>query len=320
MIYCDEGGPELTALMGVTDGIDPKETSDVVDVDLSEEQAAIATRAFDEYRVKVAGAMADLNAAINAINAASAAYRAATAAWLQPAWEDGVQAELDREEAEWKAKADAEWKARCERIAAEDAELGQRLFVQVERPVHERKRYAWGDPARWRIHVKGCRHAQDVTRNNADGIRMDDACGLYLGGALACGRCKSDDTMAADPVNGEKIRTERSVRESKLVNVTLDQLKKTITGVPWCRYNRDGLVFMSPTTFDVQPGYAVVGWREIDDKYATFIPDEYREAVFQQAASRKGWAVWWNTQPGREGYLIVRAKTKAEIRREKEAK
>lgn len=327
MIDVDEGAPLVTELFAVIPQDEPEmNTSDVVDVALSEEQVSQAVDAWRDYKADADTALRALRQAQDDIAAARERYVQRTG-WLRDAHFEAAQAQAEREREDWVAEMDRQAQVEQSRLDAEDAEKGERLFVRVERPARERRQFSLNDAARWRLHRRDCAHATEVTRNDRDGIRMDDACDMYVAGALACGRCKPDDLMAADPVNGDAVNGDavqraRFNRESKPVNVTEHQLKQAIKAVRWHRGAVPGLVVMSTRTFNVSDGEAVVGWHDPAHKYGHPIPAEHREDVFQEAAAHQGWTVEWNSERDRTqpGYLIVRAKTKAEIRAEKGGK
>ncbi len=311
-------GADDAEYVGITEG-ESIDSSEDVDVDLTPDQYHQAVGALASYRSMVDDALARIDRAKAQIKSAQEVY-AQNTAWMVPLHADAVTA---RDEAAWAAmdaKAARDAAAARAELAAEDAEKGERLFVKVERPGRETRRMMYGAASRYRLHRKGCAMAGGVSGIDANGLRMDDACDMYVRGALACGRCKPDDLMAADPVNGKAVAGARYNRESKVLNITVYQLQQAsrAAGSPWRRGNMAGLVVMSSATFDVPDGAVVVGWRDPDVKYGAMIPYIHREPVFQALADRTRWRVQWNEQPGREGYLIVRAKTKAEIREEKE--
>jgi hypothetical protein len=312
-------GADDAGYVGITEG-EPVDSSEDVDVDLTDAQHHQAVSSLASYRSMVDDALAQIDRTKAQIKSAQATY-AENTAWLVPLHAAAVTARDDAQWADRDARAMAEAKVAQAELAAEDAKLGPRLFVTTERPARETHRMMYGSATRLRLHRRGCPAVSgDPNVREQDGLRMDDACDLYVKGALACGRCKPDTLMAADPVNGKAVDGARFNRESKVVKITLHQLQQASRGLPWRRGDKAGLVVMSPATFEVVDEAVVIGWRDPANGYGESVPEKHREALFQFVANRRGWVAWWNTQLGREGYLIARAMTKAEIRAGKESK
>lgn len=324
-IYADIGTDADAELIGVTDdvsGLDTGDGSTIVELNLTDDQAATARAAYLQYRVSVDNALRMIDEARGYIKDARAAFDEATM-WLKPLYDAEVRAQDEREREEYRVRRDAAAKAREDALAAQDAELGPRLFITTERPPNEVRKLMYGHTARLRLHRRYCNTAhKDPAVARQDGMRMVEACELYFLGAITCGVCKPDDLMVTDPVDGARVDAERLRRESAPVTLTPAAVRKSIhvDGVRWKNGALAGLTLMSKDSFpDVVKHAHVIGWKDPGKSWAEQIPGNVRDLVYQAAAANK-WHVEWNTQPNRGGYLVVRAMTKAEIRRARDGR
>lgn len=322
LLYVDEGdGCANAEIVGVAEGVGAVDTSDETDVDLTPAQVEAAQDAYERFVVRHSAAVVALKAAQAEIASAKETYKADTA-WLVPLHQAGVIRDEEAQAAEYRAQADQRNAEHDARMAAEDAQLGERLFVQVD-ITGAWKRHGWGKPQTFKIHRRECRNVRGIPSHDYSHLRMDPACELYIKGAQVCGVCKPDDLMAADTANGEKVTEVRRRRESVPVSLTPAALRKGVKvhDAQWKTGPFPGLTIMAGDSFPDVPKHAkIVGWKDPAQSWGAQIPEDVREQVYQAACTNNGWVVAWNTQPGRTGYLVVRAKTKAEIREEREGK
>lgn len=179
------------------------------------------------------------------VAAALADYQRTTGSWLTPLHE---QARKDRDAtlaADDRRQADAD-KARADQLLAErDDQAGPRDYARVPAPrasVPAQYRNKYG-PQTWRLHKVGCAAIDDSLEENPDTayawvsarLRAGAALDLYVGGALACGRCKVVDALAADthlPRTSRDMATaELARREATPAPISTKTLEEMVRGI-----------------------------------------------------------------------------------------
>lgn len=270
--------------------------------------------------------------------------------WLADRRTAAIKALEDAEKAEFERQQQEAKEARRAALAAEDAELGPRLFVWVRMTDSAMAKADQIDASREEstarvggkglsdkykvIHRRDCKSlesarnselrttngAYEVARKAQD-LRMDPAITMYLAGAKTCGVCKPDEQMVEVEESGELVRAERLKRESAPVTIALAALVKAVKeiGMAWSEMGRAGFNEVASNRIQTAPGERIVGWRNQGDKFISPIPEHSKDEVFEHLSGKFGWTVRWSNEEA-PGYLIVGQLNAAQKRELRETK
>lgn len=317
-------GEEDTDYIGVVDTMDTPRAMDTVELTLTPQEKSRALDGLLLYRQAMEEDFDALEKLTRRIRQRVADHRHSMY-WLTDMHKAAAKQRDDDEQAIWQAQADADRLARQEEQAREDAELGPRNFVRMDRKdlTGQEKHRRWAEGADlFKLHKVGCRLLPDLTRVGERSIlRIGEAIDLYVHGAEVCGVCHPDDALITDEAQGQKARDARSIREAVVIPMTTPLLMQAAsTGtVPWALRGKAGAIVVKPGTETVlAPGELMVGWVENGDyRVGLPIPAEHRGALYGAMAGNKWWTVRWTRDDG-AGYLVVGQMTKAQRRAARE--